>query len=75
MTTATAAITIQILDVNDKTPMFNRRVYEATVLENAQTHIPITLLPIGTDIIVTDHDKVCVLIVFYIVFCIALLVR
>ena len=61
-TTATAVVTIRILDVNDESPIFNHRVYEATVLENAQAHIPITLQPHGVEMIVKDHDKVCLLL-------------
>ena len=60
-TTATVAVTIHILDINDETPIFNQRVYTAEVLENAQTNTPITLLPRGVEMIVADHDKVCVI--------------
>ena len=60
-TTATVAVTIHILDINDETPIFNQRVYTAEVLENAQANTRITLLPRGVEMIVADHDKVCVI--------------
>ena len=58
-TTATVAVTIHILDINDESPKFNQRVYTAEVLENTQANTPIALLPRGVEMIIADHDQVC----------------
>lgn len=57
-TTATAPVTIRILDVNDQIPTFNQDVYNTTVLENTQAMIPVSFLPADTQMIVTDLDQV-----------------
>ena len=59
-TTATALVTITITDVNDQTPTFSAPAYQAAVFENTQVHIPITLLPEGTEMTVYDYDGVCI---------------
>ena len=44
--------------MNDQSPTFNQAEYQATIQENAQDRIPITILPDGLDIVVTDMDEV-----------------
>ena len=51
-------MTIRILDINDQTPTFNLAQYQATVPENTQSRIPVSILPIGTEMIVSDWDEV-----------------
>ena len=57
-TTATAMVSIQILDVNDQMPTFTQSSYEAVIQENTVERIPVSLLPLGTEIIVRDFDEV-----------------
>ena len=58
-------MTIRILDINDQAPTFNQSQYQATVLENTQARIPVTFLPIGTEMIVSDWDEVRFLLRVY----------
>ncbi|CAH1794571.1 unnamed protein product [Owenia fusiformis] len=57
ITTATAKVTINILDENDNTPTFSQDWYNATVQENTQLHVPITFIPAGLQMGVTDLDE------------------
>ena len=57
-TKAEAPVTIRILDINDQVPTFNKSHYEATVQENTLERIPVTLLPVGSEMIVRDMDEV-----------------
>ena len=57
-TTATAYVTIRIVDENDETPTFSQAFYNASVQENMPLRIPITFLPLGTEMIVHDYDQV-----------------
>lgn len=56
--TATAIVTIRVLDANDETPTFNRRYYNASVQEHMPLRIPVNFLPLGTEMIVRDYDQV-----------------
>ena len=56
--TATVTVTIRVLDVNDQSPTFSQAVYTARVLENGQQRMPLTMQPIGTEIVVKDYDEV-----------------
>lgn len=57
-TTRQAAVTITIVDVNDEGPKFAQQLYLVEVPENTQARIPVTILPFGSQIIVTDYDQV-----------------
>ena len=54
-TTATAPVTIRVMDVNDQTPTFDSPAYTGSVLENTQQTIPVT---VDTDVFVFDYDEV-----------------
>ncbi|XP_067670754.1 protocadherin Fat 4-like [Haliotis asinina] len=53
--TATATLTISVIDVDDNAPTFNKNMYSASIEENSQPGIPITLQP--SPITVEDIDK------------------
>ena len=57
-TTATAYVTIRIVDENDETPTFGQSFYNASVQENMPLRIPVTFLPLGTEMVVHDYDEV-----------------
>ena len=58
-TTATAPVSVTVVDVNDQSPTFDHATYRGTVQENSQARIPITLQPEGQmEMIVRDYDKV-----------------
>ena len=57
-TTAIAGVTVRILDVNDQTPTFELSSYEATIQENTQALVPVSLIPAGREMMVTDMDEV-----------------
>ena len=57
-TTATAYVTIRIVDDNDETPTFSQNFYNASVQENMPLRIPVTFLPLGTEMVVHDYDEV-----------------
>lgn len=53
LTTAYAQSTITIRDVNDSPPVFNKKEYEVSLVENTTPGTPLVL-----DMNVTDHDVV-----------------
>lgn len=53
LTMATAQATVTIRDVNDSPPMFNKKEYEVSLLENTAPGTPLAL-----DMNVTDRDVV-----------------
>lgn len=59
-TTTSTLVTITVEDVNDNKPEFNSPVYTATVLENMQDGVPVTLTGTTTTMSVSDKDQVSV---------------
>ncbi len=57
-TTATAIVTIRVLDANDETPTFSATSYTASVQEHMPVRIPVSFLPLGTEMVVRDYDQV-----------------
>ncbi|XP_052791239.1 cadherin-23-like [Mya arenaria] len=56
-TNSSVDVTISISDVNDNIPKFSKEVYHASIDENMPQNVPITMMPIDDEILVTDLDQ------------------
>ncbi|WAR25682.1 CAD23-like protein [Mya arenaria] len=57
-TNSSVDVTISISDENDNIPKFSKEVYHASIDENMPQNVPITMMPIDDEILVTDLDQV-----------------
>ena len=53
-TNSTARVTVQVRDINDQVPTFEKEKYEGEIQENSVATIPVTM----ESIFVWDYDEV-----------------